>query len=296
MKKLLVWSVVFLSTVIATKAQVNYRMNENGLQFYFAYDSTGLPAMIGELVSLDMVISDENGNEIKNSYSSGKPVLFPVRISSFPGDIYEAVRMMSNADSALFKISADSMYQHVFRKDLPSSINEGSFLDVTIKVHFIKSQKKHVEDLQEQAESEEISEKEFERRELELVNIRNYIKNEGYVVDSTESGVYYQIQEMGKGVAADSNSTILMNYDAYLMDGTLFESTYNEDGVGRPVSFVLGKQQVIQGWEDVLPLVKDGTHLYIIVPSHLAFGKHEKQGYFPAHSVLIFDVMVVGVR
>ena len=136
MNKSIIFLIITLLAVCSFGQTEGYRQNENELYFKFYQKNEGKTAQIGELGSLHMVITNEQGEEIKNSYSEkeGKPVLFPVKISTFPGDIYEAVGMMSAGDSASFLIPADSIYQKVFRKALPANVKSGTFLNFTIKI------------------------------------------------------------------------------------------------------------------------------------------------------------------
>ena len=45
---------------------------------------------------------------------------------------------------------------------------------------------------------------------------------------------------------------LFRNYVGYLADGTCFDNTYNRS---QPVFFILGAHQVIQAFEDVIPIL-----------------------------------------
>ena len=143
MHKLL--SVLFSISVLAlfSQSKEGYRQGENDIYFKFFTKNKGKTAVIGDVVSMHMIMTSANGTELKNSYKEkgGKSILFPVKIPQFPGDIYEAVSMMAAGDSANFLINADSMYTKVFRVPLPSSVKSGSYLKFTIKTEWIKAQK-----------------------------------------------------------------------------------------------------------------------------------------------------------
>ena len=287
---------IFLMVGSLAFSQVNYRLTGSGLKFHFAKDTVGKTAKIGQLVSLHMIISDASGKELKNSYKSGKPILFPVKISTFEGDIYEAVSLMSKGDSALFKIPADSMFIKVFRRPMPDGMEAGSELDVNVKVFDIWDKEKRKEHLENKVDKT-ISKAEKKRREEEVVAIEKHIVNEGYTMKKTEKGVYYQIIKKGKGKEkAEKGKTIVFNFEGSLLDGTVFETTYDENDVGRPFSFVLGQNQVIEGWEEVFAFLKEGDYVVMIVPSHLAFGNHAKGALIKENSPLVFTVEMRGIR
>lgn len=275
-------------------SQDGFRKTASGLKFNLVLDEPGATAKVGQLVSLHMILSDVKGNEIKNSYKSGKPILFPVKVSTFEGDIYEAVSLLSQGDSALFKIPADSMYARVFRKEVPADL-VGSHLDLNVRVFKIWDQKEREAELK--AQVEEVTPQEKKRRTQEVLKIEAFLKKEGVEAKKSPKGVYYQIIKEGKGTSVPENEkTLVINYEGKLLDGRVFETTYNSKDIGRPVSFVLGAGSVIEGWEDVVPLLKEGDYVTMVVPSHLAFGNHKKSELVKENTPLIFNMEIVGVR
>lgn len=292
------WGLSFIllfAVFFGIKAQVNYRQTGSGLKFYFAEDKPGITAKRGQLVSLHLVIKSENGQEIKNSYNQGKPILFPVKVSAFEGDIYEAVGIMSAGDSTLFKISADSMFVRVFKKEMPSTIRKGSDLDITIKTFEIWNQEDRIKQIEDK-QPKVITEEEKIRRKKENALIEAYIKKEQLTMNRTDLGVYYAKFREGKGkIAAEKGSYIAINYSGTLLNGKEFESTYTDEN-GTPVSFSLGNHEVILGWDDVLQGAKSGDYLKVIIPSHLAFGKLSKGEQIPPNATLVFDIEVMSVR
>lgn len=289
-------SFVFLLLMVSAIAfsQGSFRKTGSGLKFNIIKDEAGPTAKLGQLVSLHLIISDVKGTEIKNSYNSGKPILFPVKLSTFEGDIYDAVSLLSAGDSALFKIPADSMYSRVFRKVIPEELS-GTDLDLNVKVFKIWDQKERESELKSKVSG--LTAQEEKRRQKEDLEIQSFIKKEGLNVEKTPGGVYYEVVKKGKGTnVPEKGKTILLNYEGKLLNGTVFETTYNEDDVGRPISFVLGAGSVIAGWEEIVPLLKEGDYVSVIVPSHLAFGDHKKSELILENTPLFFNLEVMGVR
>ncbi len=294
MKKSVVLLFVFAFSL--SYSQINYQKSSTGLQFYMAKDVPGSTAKMGQLVSMNMSIKDANGNFIKNTFKDPKPMLFPVKLSLYDGDIYEAVGLLSKGDSALFLTSADSMYAKIFRSEMPEKLKKGSMLFITIKVYDIWNQKDRIEKLKVHADTV-ISTSEKIRREKEDIQIQKYIKNKGFAFNKTPKGVYYTYYSKGKGLVESKNgNVVLINFVGKLLDDTSFETTFNEDEIGRPISFVLGKGEVIPGWDDLLISKREGDKILCIVPSHLAFGSQPKGSKLAANTTLVFDLDVVGVR
>lgn len=291
MKKVLAATLLIVCTLVS--AQDHYRLSETGMKFKFLNDEKGHTANIGEFASLDMVMTSENGQVLRSSYKEGKPVLFPVKISHFEGDIYEAVSLMSENDSAEFLINADSMYAKVFRKPKPSFIQAGENLKFVIKVHEIYTQKEY------RAKQEELYNSKYKesaetlkaRRKKDEARILDYFANEG--IDNykkTSSGVYYSLVEEGKGNKLEKGNAVVFHFTGKLIDGTVFENTFETN---QPYSFTLGEGNVIQGWEDAFKLLKVGSTATVAIPSDLAYGALAKGEKIPPHSILVFDVKIL---
>lgn len=113
-------------------------------------------------------------------------------------------------------------------------------------------------------------------------------KEEEGVVE-TESGLQYVIDVEGTGMSPEATDTVEVNYEGRLIDGTVFDSSYDR---GESVKFPLNR--VIKGWTEGLTYVKEGGKIRLFVPSEMGYGKRGT-GPIPGNSVLIFDVELVKV-
>lgn len=296
--RLLLITSLFITYTINCLGQGNYRETVNGLRFNFHEDMAGATGKIGELASLHMVMKSEKGDILRNSYieKGGKPILFPIRYSTFDGDLYEAVSIMSIGDSASFLIPADSMYALIFKKPLPENVKSGSDLKFTIKILNIQSQKNRLGELQnKQKEDQKKLKIEIEKqRKLQDSQIEAYLKN-AEITDfiKTESGLYYSISALGEGELIKKGQAPIFHYTGTLLDGDIFESSYD---LQRPVVFTLGQEQVISGWEEAFEYFRLGSRAKVIVPSHLAYGHNSKGDKIKPFTVLVFDIEIINVK
>lgn len=112
-------------------------------------------------------------------------------------------------------------------------------------------------------------------------------EKEGVV--ETESGLQYIIEEEGTGIAPAATDTVEVNYEGRLLDGTVFDSSYER---GESIKFPLNG--VIKGWGEGLTYVKEGGKIRLFIPSSLAYGERAT-GPIPANSTLVFDVELIKV-
>ncbi len=289
-------TLLITSLLLASVSFSQVLETEKGLKHEFHTNQNGPLPKIGDLISLHMLIADDNDGEIRNSFSEGKPILFPLKYPHFDADIYEAVALMSEGDSASFWINADSMYLKVFRKPFPESIMHGSDLKVTIKTLKIRSQQEYKDEQTAYYDSnlKEKPEVIAKRKKKEEAKIQEYIKKSGFDFKKTNKGVYYTILEkkLDNDKLPNEASAVVFNYVGQLIDGQIFESSYED--VGHSITFTVGSGDVIEGWDDVFRHIPNGAKAKIIIPSHLAYGNIAKDK-IPANSILIFDVHVVAI-
>ena len=116
--------------------------------------------------------------------------------------------------------------------------------------------------------------------------IADYVKQKGYTdVQTTGDGISYRITTPTAGAKPTSSSTVTVQYKGYLLDGTIFDKTDNQNR-----TFALSG--TIQGWQLGIPLIPKGGRGTLFIPSKLGYGTGGS-GSVPANAVLAFDVFLV---
>jgi peptidylprolyl isomerase len=73
----------------------------------------------------------------------------------------------------------------------------------------------------------------------------------------------------------------------------VFDSSYKRK---QPIEFPVGAGHVIEGWDEGLLLLNQGTKAQFVIPPHLAYGDREVGGVIPANSILVFDLELVDIK
>ena len=118
--------------------------------------------------------------------------------------------------------------------------------------------------------------------------ITQYISDHKLNAKATGSGLYYVIINAGTGTRPVASSNVTVNYKGYLSNGSVFDQSASSG-----VSF--GLANVIQGWQEGIPLFKKGGKGVLLIPSALGYGA-QAQSSIPANSVLIFDIELLDVK
>lgn len=121
------------------------------------------------------------------------------------------------------------------------------------------------------------------KKHLELNALSGFTK--------TTSGIYYKIADTGNGSPITADSTITAEYTGKYLNGTVFDRAL----VGSGATFKLS--ETIKGWQEAIPLIKQGGSIRMIIPSSRAYGiAGDSQRGIPPFSSLDFTVKVTDVK
>ncbi len=109
----------------------------------------------------------------------------------------------------------------------------------------------------------------------------------------TSSGLEYVEVEAGTGAQAVAGKVVSVHYTGKLLDGTVFDSSVTR---GEPITFPLGKGNVIKGWDEGIALMKVGGKAKLTIPPNLAYGERGAGGVIPPNATLVFDVELVSMK
>jgi FKBP-type peptidyl-prolyl cis-trans isomerase len=140
----------------------------------------------------------------------------------------------------------------------------------------------------QQKKAKEMADQMNVKQEQAKVFMAENAKKEGVV--TTESGLQYHIIEQGDGASPTANDKVIAHYKGTLLDGTVFDSSYDR---GEPATFPVSG--VIQGWQEVLPMMKEGAKWNIVVPANLAYGPRGAGQLIGPNETLVFDIELIAI-
>lgn len=277
----------------SAKSGSNYSKTVSGLEYKMLKDSIGKNyPETGGFFTFWFILKTDKDSIIENQFTSDRPVGIPTPEITFKPSIEEGFRLLTDGDSAVFLLNADTLYLKTFQQPKPAFIASGSRLKMLVKMekvytkHFVDS----VMALQAAAEANShAGESKIYTRDSLL--IQDYLRLHKLYGESTPSGAVV--------VVLKANTTA----KEFIAKGETIESTYIgrllEDGsefdrspLGEYFKFTVGMGQVIQGWDEGFQKLKHGEKALIIIPSGLAYGSRGAGGAIPPNAPLVFEVEV----
>ncbi|MGY6554269.1 MAG: FKBP-type peptidyl-prolyl cis-trans isomerase [Wenzhouxiangella sp.] len=104
------------------------------------------------------------------------------------------------------------------------------------------------------------------------------------------SGVQYRIIEEGDGARPSLEDIVTVHYRGSKIDGREFDSSFR-----RGVPAVFQVNSVIEGWQEVLPLMREGAMWQVFLPPELAFGMRGDPPIIGPNEALQFDIRLVKI-
>lgn len=127
-----------------------------------------------------------------------------------------------------------------------------------------------------------------ENKEKSAAFLAANAKNEGVI--TTASGLQYKVLKAGTGKQADATSRVKVHYHGTTIDGKVFDSSVDR---GEPITF--GLQNLIQGWQEGIPLMKEGAKYKFFIPAALAYGEDASPSIGP-NQALIFEIELLEIK
>ena len=303
-KSLLALVVVLLGATTMSSCQKTKVTEKDGIEYTYIKEGSE-KAPNGHFLLYNLQIT--NGTDSVIYTTAGQPMPgYLMANDSMPATngMDEIFLNLKKGDSIVFQSTAKTIFglnvPPFLKEDETVKVNLGAFevMDETaIQAYFEKMMA---------AEDSKRAERAVEMLAEEAAVIEAYAAEKGLTVQKTENGLYYVIENEGTGEQTTPGTTMYVNYAGYLLDGTLFDTSYpeiakannmfNEGREYGPLPVNVGMGQVIPGWDEGLMLLKKGSKGKFLIPSPLAYGESGAGGMVGPNSILVFDVEVTDVQ
>lgn len=231
---------------------------KSGLQMkFFSVDKKAEFADSGDVVRVNYVGKLKDGTQFDASYDRGQALEFTLGTGRVIKGWEEGLTYMHTGDSMELTIPSKLAYGERAYGNIPAN----SDLVFTLKMENI-------------------------RKPLKPYNV------EGKDTVKLENGLAYIKVKKGKGRSVSRGNKAIVQYAGYFLDGNKFDASSDHPGAEN-FDFIIGRHQVIEGWEQGVDGMQVGEKRRIIIPYLLAYGEAGRPPVIPAKADLVFDVELV---
>ena len=275
--KTAVLSLALIGLMAACNNYKGYQKTKDGMyyQFHTLNENNKVPQQ-GDVLGISMEIKTEDDSVAQPS----KELFTMMQEPKFQGDVFSALAMMHEGDSATFIIPAQEFYKTYNYGEIPAFATEKSMIFVTLCIHSIQTFDEY--------KAVQIQ----EALEQEKALIDQYIQSHNIEVEPTASGLYFIENKAGKGNNPAKGAKCKVHYKGTLLDGTVFDSSLERE----PFEFELGMGQVIAGWDEAIGMMKKGGKATLVLPSSIAYGERGAGNLIPPFSPLVFEVELIDFK
>lgn len=109
----------------------------------------------------------------------------------------------------------------------------------------------------------------------------------------TNTGLRYIILREGQGEMPVPGSKCAVVYVGRLLNGKVFNQL---DDRANPFVFRIRRGEVIEGWDQILQLMKVGEKRLVVIPGELAYGTRGRPPDIPRNATLVFEIELLEIR
>jgi hypothetical protein len=124
--------------------------------------------------------------------------------------------------------------------------------------------------------------------EIQHNEVINLIIDRHWDLQMSESALFYHIIRPGDGPAVAWGDRLVVHYTVYDTNLQPLDSSHKRR---TPFEFYLGN--VIQGWNEGLPLIRTGGRILLLIPAYKAYGEEGLKDLIPPGSHLLFDIEIL---
>lgn len=266
----------------------DFNKTENGVEYKIVKDAhSSQHANIGDFIEMHIgVFYNDSALYESRKMNNNQPVPNKMQKPAFKGDPAEVIVMLKPGDSAIIRVSVDSLEKA--GQKLPPYMKPGTKIEYRVEMVSIKT---------EAQKKQEDAAKATLQNDIDNRLLTDYFAKNNIKATKTPTGLYYTITKEGTGPNAMSGQSVTVNYTGKTLDGKTFDSNVDSNFHHvQPFSFNLGQHQVISGWDEGVTLFKKGTKGTLYIPSPMAYGAQSPSPAIPANSVLIFDIEVTDIK
>jgi peptidylprolyl isomerase len=259
-----------------------FKETEDGLFYKFHIESGDTQSVnLNDIVKVHLNYRTKDSSFNKSAIN--QPVDIKIMEPTYPGDVYDALKLMHIGDSATFILGASEFFELTVGAGLPEFLDSNDIFYLDVKMDSITS-------------SIEMARKENERRakfqEAEPKKINTYLAENNMDETPNKDGIYIKHIKKGKGAKIENGKHAKVHFKVKVVGDEWFEDTKMRN---EPYTHLVGTGRFSEGFDKALLNMRVGGEALVLIPSNLAFGPEGVDQVIPPYSPIAFEIEVLKV-
>lgn len=259
-----------------------YLVTQSGLHYNLITKKDGSKPKIGDILQMHLIYKNMKDSVIYDSKIIGDSFLIELTKPTFVGGLEEGFAMLSEGDSASFLVSADSIFDKLFRQPLPTFIHKGDKLKFEVRLVKIIDKKEFIESQQKKNE---------QSKKHNLLEIENFLAQNNIQANPVDEGFYYVSFNEGQGTSPKKGDIVTVSFTGKTLEGQVFESTKS---INKPFQFIVGNTEIPNVLNIAVANMKVGGLSRIILSSDRSKGMFGVEK-LPANTSVIYDIELIKI-
>ncbi len=283
-------SVAASALVISSCNNVDFKKTKGGMPYKLFPGKDTTKAVMGGFIKVHMIIK-RNDSILQSTYTS-MPTYLPVSAESQPYDISELISQLKKGDSIYAVQSVDTFMRRTPDR-IPPFFKKGDKLTTSLKVLEVF---RTPEETQKDYEKEQLASSKGQMKIDDKI-IQEHLAKNNIKAQKIGQGTYVEIINPGTGAPVADGKYVSLMYKGSTFAGKVFDTNMdNSFKHTDPMSFVVGSQPMIKGFDEGIKQLREGAKAKLYIPSSLAYGAQAPSPDIAPNTNMIFDIEVVKVE
>jgi FKBP-type peptidyl-prolyl cis-trans isomerase len=250
-------------------------ITDKGIETIFKEHGTGITASGKKYLTAHYIVKTFEGRVLRNSYKQGNAIVVSMVDNDRKQEWINTLRNLRVGDDVRITVP-DSIVSKNWRAFLPTK----PFKPIGLKIRLLvlSATNELPPDVVVLDDSETKIPQPFDVSGKDTLKTRNGLK-------------YIVVKDNFEGDPTYNGRRVEIHYTGYFEDGTIFDASYIK---GKPFAFTLTRNEVIDGLDEGVRLMKTGDKFRFLIPSRLGYGIRGTDN-IPPDTNLIFDVELISV-
>lgn len=277
--------IAIISVIIFISCGSKFETSESGVKYDFhKINEEGRMPLDDELALCYYTIKYDD-TTLYSTYNFPDPARIAILPNTYKGDIFDALKMMHEGDSASFIFNAHNFYVKTFGIQKPEIITDSGEIEVTIKLFKVVDEDEYEQYLKREEKLHVAKEQ---------VEIEDYIKENYLMMDYDNlTKVWHFVKDTDSNLI-DPQDIVTFHCLAKTLDGETIINTYIDN---KPITTQVGygslKPVIL---DEILQFMSEGSSGKFIVPYLMCFGPKGDGNRIPQYSTFVFDIFIEKVQ